>query len=119
MGSPLADRTLELLSARNVQRSALQRCVIVSFRDAETATICSGQRSRRLPGDVQAPALRKLRILNKSKRLDDLRVPPGDRLETFKGNRNGRHSTCINDQWRICFVCKDHHAHEVEIIDYH
>ena len=93
--------------------------MIVSFRDAETATIWSGRRSRRLPGDVQASALRKLRILNNAKRLDDLRVPPGNRLEALKGNRTGQHSIRINDQWRICFVWKDNHAHEVEIVDYH
>jgi toxin HigB-1 len=93
--------------------------MIVSFRDAETASIWSGHRSRRLPGDIQAPALRKLRILNNAKRLDDLRVPPGNRLEALKGNRSGQHSIRINDQWRVCFVWKDHHAHEVEIVDYH
>jgi toxin HigB-1 len=93
--------------------------MIVSFRDAETALIWSGHRNRRLPGDIQAPALLKLRILNNAKRLDDLRVPPGNRLEALKGNRNGQHSIRINGQWRICFVWKDHHAHEVEIVDYH
>lgn len=93
--------------------------MIVSFRDAETATIWSGRRSRRLPGGIQAPALRKLRILNNVKRLDDLRVPPGNRLEALKGNRAGQHSIRINDPWRICFVWKDHHAYEVEIVDYH
>ena len=93
--------------------------MIGSFRDAETATIWSGRRSRRLPGDVQASALRKLRILNNARRLDDLRVPPGNRLEALKGNRTGQHSIRINDQWQICFVWKDNHAHEVEIVDYH
>jgi toxin HigB-1 len=93
--------------------------MIVSFRNDETATIWSGRRSRRLPGDIQAPALRKLRILNNAKRLDDLRVPPGNRLEALRGNRAGQHSIRINEQWRICFVWKDNHAHEVEIVDYH
>jgi proteic killer suppression protein len=93
--------------------------MIVSFRNDETATIWSGRRSRRLPGDIQAPALRKLRLLSNAKRLEDLRVPPGDRLEAPKGNRAGQHSTRINDQWRICFVWKDNHAHQVEIVDYH
>jgi toxin HigB-1 len=93
--------------------------MIVSFRDDETATIWSGRRSRRLPGDIQAPALRKLRLLNNAKRLEDLRVPPGNRLEVLKGNRAGQHSIRINDQWRICFGWKDNHAHEVEIVDYH
>jgi toxin HigB-1 len=93
--------------------------MIVSFRNDETATIWSGRRSRRLPGDIQAPALRKLRLLNNAKRLDDLRVPPGNRLEALRGNRAGQYSIRINDQWRICFVWKDNHAHQVEIVDYH
>jgi proteic killer suppression protein len=93
--------------------------MIVSFRDPETATIWSGRRSRRLPSDIQAPALRKLRLVNNARRLADLLVPPGNRLEALKGNRIGQHSIRINDQWRICFVWKDNHAHEVEIVDYH
>jgi len=93
--------------------------MIVSFGNDETATIWSGRRGRRLLGDIQAAALRKLRLLNNAKRLDDLRVPPGNRLEALKGNRSGRHSIRINGQWRISFVWKDNHAHEVEIVDYH
>ena len=93
--------------------------MIVSFRDSETAEIWTGRRSRRLPGDIQDVALRKLRLLNNARRLDDLRVPPGNRMEALKGNRRGQHSIRINDQWRICFVWKDNHAHEVEIVDYH
>jgi len=93
--------------------------MIVGFRDTETATIWSGKRSRRLPGDIQPVALRKLRLLNNARRLDDLRVPPANRLEALKGNRGGQHSIRINDQWRICFVWKDNHAHQVEIVDYH
>lgn len=90
--------------------------MIVSFRDTDTATVWSG---RRLPGDIQNTALRKLRLLNNAKRLDDLRVPPGNRLEALRGNRSGQHSIRINDEWRICLVWKDSHAHEVEIVDYH
>jgi proteic killer suppression protein len=93
--------------------------MIVGFRDTETATIWSGRRSRRLPSDIQNAALRKLRLLNNARRLDDLRVPPGNRLEALKGHRLGQHSIRINDQWRICFVWKDNHAHEVEIVDDH
>jgi proteic killer suppression protein len=93
--------------------------MIVSFRGSETATIWSGRRSHRLPGGIQTSALRKLRLLNNAKRLDDLRVPPGNRLEALKGTRAGQHPIRINDQWRICFVWKDNHAHEVEIVDYH
>jgi len=93
--------------------------MIVSFRNDETATIWSGRRSRRLPSDIQASALRKLRLLNNAKQLDDLRVPPGNRLEALKGNRVGQHSIRINDQWRICFVWRDGAAEQVEIVDYH
>jgi proteic killer suppression protein len=93
--------------------------MIASFREAETATIWAGRRSRRLPPDIQDAALRKLRLLNSAKRLDDLRVPPGNRLEMLKGVRRGQHSIRINDQWRICFAWKDNNAHEVEIVDYH
>lgn len=93
--------------------------MIASFRDAETAMIWAGRRSRRLPPDIQDTGLRKLRLLQNAKRLDDLRVPPGNRLEALKGERQGQHSIRINDQWRICFIWKDNHAHQVEITDYH
>jgi proteic killer suppression protein len=88
-------------------------------RDNETGAIWTGRRSRRLPGDIQGAALRKLRLLNNAKRLEDLRVPPGNRLEALKGDRAGKYSIRINDQWRICFFWKDNNAHEVEIVDYH
>lgn len=68
---------------------------------------------------IQAVALRKLRLLNNARQLDDLRRPPGNRLEALIGDRRGRHAIRINDQWRICFVWRDNHAHEVEIVDYH
>lgn len=93
--------------------------MIVSFRDAETAAVWAGRRSRRLPSDIQAAALRKLRLLNNAARFHDLRAPPGNRLEALKGNRAGQHSIRINDQWRVCFIWKDDHAHQVEIVDYH
>jgi proteic killer suppression protein len=93
--------------------------MIASFRDDETATIWSGRRSRRLPPDIQTVPLRKLRLINNAKRLDDLRVPPGNRLEVLKQDRQGQHSIRINDQWRICFVWRENNAHEVEIVDYH
>jgi len=93
--------------------------MIVSFRDPETATIWQGQRSRRLPSDIQSVALRKLRLLNNAGRLADLRVPPANRLEALAGDRRGQHSIRINDQWRICFVWREGHAHQVEIVDYH
>ena len=93
--------------------------MIVGFRDRETERIWSGRRSRKLPGDIQDKALVKLRILNRAKRLDDLRVPPGNRLEALRGSRSGQHSIRINDQWRICFRWSQGTAHDVEIVDYH
>ena len=93
--------------------------MIASIRDRETEAIWQGRRSRRLPGDIQAVALRKLRLINNARRLEDLRVPPANRLETLKGDRSGQHSIRINDQWRICFIWREGHAHDVEIVDYH
>ena len=93
--------------------------MIVSFRDPEAATIWDGRRSRRLPPDIQTVALRKLRLINNARALDDLRVPPGNRLEALAKDRRGQHSIRINDQWRICFVWRDGNAHQVEIVDYH
>lgn len=93
--------------------------MIRSFRDRETERVWSGERSRRLPGDMQPAALRKLRLLNRARRLDDLRVPPGNRLEALTGDRRGQHSIRINQQWRICFRWSDGNCDDVEIRDYH
>lgn len=93
--------------------------MIVDFADRETATVWRGERSRRLPSDIQAVALRKLRLLNNARSLDDLRVPPANRLEALKRERHGQHAIRINDQWRICFVWRNGNAHHVEIVDYH
>lgn len=93
--------------------------MIVSFADAETERIWSGLRSRRLPGDIQSIALRKLRLLNQARVLSDLRVPPGNRLEALHGARATQHSIRINDQWRICFVWHVNGVSDVEIVDYH
>lgn len=93
--------------------------MINSFRDTETAKIWQGQRSRRLPQDIQQVARRKLRMLNNARTLDDLRIPPANRLESLRGNRAGQHSIRINDQWRICFTWHEGHATDVEIVDYH
>ena len=68
---------------------------------------------------MQRVALRKLRMLNRSMDLNDLRMPPGNRLGELKGDREGQHSIRINDQYRICFVWKDNDAYDVEIVDYH
>jgi proteic killer suppression protein len=93
--------------------------MIQSFADSETEVIWSGRRSRSLPSDIQAVALRKLRILNQARVLSDMRVPPGNRLEPLKGVRQGQHSIRINDQWRICFVWREGGPSDVEIVDYH
>lgn len=93
--------------------------MIRSFRGRETELIWQGEVSRRLPPDIQPVARRKLRMLNNARTLTDLRVPPANRLEALHGKRSGQHSIRINDQWRICFIWKDGHAHEVEIVDYH
>ncbi|HEY4199325.1 MAG TPA: type II toxin-antitoxin system RelE/ParE family toxin [Devosiaceae bacterium] len=93
--------------------------MIQSFADSETALIWSGRRSRRLPSDIQTIALRKLRMLNQARILQDMRVPPGNRLEALKGSRDGQHSIRVNDQWRICFIWQDGGPRNVEIVDYH
>ena len=93
--------------------------MIKSFRDKETEKVYRRVYSRRLPGDIQPAALRKLRMLNNAKALQDLRSPPGNRLEKLKGEREGQYSIRINDQWRICFTWRDNDASEVEITDYH
>ena len=93
--------------------------MIVSFRDTETARIWRGERSRRLPSEIQNVALRILRLLNNAHDLNDLRVPPGNRLEALRADRSGQHSIRINDQWRICFVWTAGGPDNVEIVDYH
>ena len=93
--------------------------MIRSFRDAETATVWEGRRSRKLPPDIQAVALRKLMMLNRARTLQDLRVPPANRLEPLKAKRAGQWSIRINRQWRICFGWNDGDANDVEIVDYH
>ncbi|HET7413098.1 MAG TPA: type II toxin-antitoxin system RelE/ParE family toxin [Pararhizobium sp.] len=93
--------------------------MIKSFADPETKLIWSGRRSRKLPPDIQAVALRKLRMLNQARSLSDMRIPPGNRLEALKGSRAGQHSIRINDQWRICFVWRDGGPENVSIVDYH
>jgi proteic killer suppression protein len=93
--------------------------MILSFADRETALIWSGRRSKRLPTDIQAVALRKLRMLNQARVLGDLLVPPGNRLEALKGDRAGQMSIRVNEQWRICFTWTEGGPADVEIVDYH
>ena len=93
--------------------------MIRNFADKEAVKIWDGTPSRRLPADLQTIARRKLRMLNNAENLNDLRVPPANRLEALKGDRRGRYSIRINDQWRICFRWADGDAHDVQIVDYH
>jgi proteic killer suppression protein len=93
--------------------------VIQNFKDKEAQKVFERKHSRKLPLDIQQVALRKLRILNRAETLQDLRVPPANRLERLVGDREGQYSIRVNDQWRICFVWQDGDALDVEIVDYH
>jgi toxin HigB-1 len=93
--------------------------VIKTFNNDETQKIYHRQRSRKLPSDIQQVALRKLRMINNSVTINDLRVPPANRLEKLSGNRAGQWSIRINDQWRVCFRWEGSDAYDVEIADYH
>jgi proteic killer suppression protein len=93
--------------------------MIRSFRCDETRKVFEGVRPRGLPGNLLAVMQRKLKILDAATKLDDLRVPPGNRLEALKGGRRGQYSIRVNDQWRLCFRWKAEGPDEVEIIDYH
>ena len=93
--------------------------MIVGFRSKETEAIWRGEVSRRLPPEIQQTARRKLRMLNNARNLNDLRVPPANRLEALKRDRKGQHAIRINDQWRICFTWTDAGPANVEIVDYH
>ncbi len=93
--------------------------MIKSFADKATAAVFSGQLVRRLPHDIQMTARRKLKLIDAVSRIEELRVPPGNRLELLSGNRTGQWSIRVNDQWRICFRWDGGHAEDVEIVDYH
>jgi len=93
--------------------------VIRNFKDKETQKIFERQRSRKLPSEIQQVALRKLRMLNQSQTLQELRIPPANRLERLSGDRDGQYSIRINDQWRVCFRWQNGDALDVEIVDYH
>ena len=92
--------------------------MIQSFKDADTKSLFESRLSKRWAG-IAAVALRKLDQIEASSNLNDLRIPPGNRLEALKGDRAGQHSIRINEQWRVCFVWKPDGAHDVEIVDYH
>jgi toxin HigB-1 len=93
--------------------------MIKSFRDKEAEKIFNRQLSGKLPQNIQRIARKKVVILDSAHELNDLRIPPGNRLEALEGNRKGQHSLRINDQWRICFKWKEADAYDVEITDYH
>jgi proteic killer suppression protein len=92
--------------------------MIRSFRSADTAALFAGKAVARFV-NIRTVAERKLQMLNRATRLDDLLVPPNNRLEALKGARAGTYSIRINDQWRLCFRFEDGHALDVEIVDYH
>lgn len=93
--------------------------MIASFHDNESKKVWEGVLSRKLPHDIQQVARRKLRMLNNARSVDDLRIPPQNRLEKLSRDRKGQWSIRINDQWRICFLWIDGTVSRVEICDYH
>lgn len=93
--------------------------MIASFADRDTERLFARQPVRRFPASLRNVMLRKLLLLDAAVALDELRVPPGNRLEKLKGDRAGQHSIRVNQQWRVCFRWKDGVAHGVEIVDYH
>ena len=93
--------------------------MIRSFRDKKTAMVFAGELPRGMARDLAVAARRKLTVLDPVERLDELRIPPGKRLEPLRGDRAGQHSIRINGQWRIAFVWQEDGAHAVEIVDYH
>ena len=93
--------------------------MIKSFRDANTERVFNREFVKRFPREIQRRAFMRLNAIDAAIRLEDLRLPPSNRLEALKGDRKGEHSVRINDQWRICFLWRDGHAERVEIVDYH
>ncbi|HQY93014.1 MAG: type II toxin-antitoxin system RelE/ParE family toxin [Caldilinea sp.] len=93
--------------------------MIRSFANKSTAAIFAGREVRRIPREIQQRAAEKLALLNAAQTIDDLRVPPGNRLEKLSGDRSGQWSIRVNNQWRICFTFADGDVFHVEIVDYH
>ncbi len=93
--------------------------MIRSFRDKRTEALANGVAPKGVPPDVARRAVMKLFLLGTVTRLEDLRAPPGNRLEALSGARAGQHSIRVNDRWRVCFVWKDGDAYDVEFVDYH
>ena len=93
--------------------------MIKSFANSEAESVFSDGKSKKLPPDLLRRARRKLFAIDAAQRVEDLKMPPGNRLHVLKGNRSGQYSISVNDQWRICFTFKDGDAHDVELCDYH
>jgi proteic killer suppression protein len=93
--------------------------VIKTFGDRDTERLFAREPVRRYPAELRRAMLRKLVAVDAAETLDDLRVPPGNRLEKLRGDRGGQHSIRVNDQWRICFVWRDGDAYDVSVVDYH
>jgi len=93
--------------------------MIISFGSKDTEKIWLGERAKGIPIEIQQTGRRKLRMINNSLDLKDLRIPPSNRLEKLKGKSKDAYSIRINDQWRIRFRWDNNNAHEVEILDYH
>ena len=93
--------------------------MIISWKCTDSKTIFIGEYSNKFPNDIQRKARQKLRMIDSAIIIDDLKVPPGNRLHKLTGGRKGQYSISINDQWRICFKWKDGNTYDVEIVDYH
>ena len=93
--------------------------MIREFKDRETEKVFHGQFSKKLPQNIQRTAERKLIMLDNAQTLNDLRIPPANRLEALSGKRSGQHSIRINNQWRICFEWQEDGVYATEIVDYH
>ncbi|MDD5703820.1 MAG: type II toxin-antitoxin system RelE/ParE family toxin [Dehalococcoidales bacterium] len=93
--------------------------MIKGFKDKEAERLFNREPTRKLAPEIQRAGLRKLRMLHRARTLDDLKVPPGNRLESLKGDRQGQYSIRINDRWRICFIWELGDVYKVEIVDYH
>ena len=94
-------------------------CMIKTFKNKQAEDVFSGLKAKGVPQPIYARARRKLFAIDAAQRVEDLRLPPGNRLHVLTGDRFGMHSISINDQWRICFEFKDGNAYDVEICDYH
>jgi proteic killer suppression protein len=110
-------RQVSSLAGRHVTR--YNRRVIKSFADRRTQELYATGKGKRIPADLAKRAARKLEYVDLAARIDDLKVPPGNRLHALTGDRKGQHSISVNDQWRICFRFVDGDAYDVEFCDYH